>query len=1638
MGEAYRGLTIQFKADGTKVMSTLKSMTRAASQVESELRMVKKGLRFDGASAKLAASQLNLLAERAGASRGALTLMRREYAKLGDVRFNGVPMRELSARTKDAATQAEIMRTRYASVTNELGVLHNQFNNLWASSKKLKHLSNPLKDSEAWGSTSTEEIQSYIAFLERMGAVTAKESMRMRTAVAGLRSEFNYTLAELKKLDSIAEYQSFGNKVAQQAAKVKAEMKELNAAAKAFRPTGFEEKLDESRASVKRLESQVQKLKAAMRLDPSSFSLVAQHAEAIRANMVALEGETKDLRAEMRMLGADKGVVAAASDAKKLEENLRGARSEVDHLGDELAQAKAVLNVLSDEVKDLKRAEAAAATEDERLFNKQEIITKNAQIKEQERLVDQLAASYGRAENQVQMYNRAVRFNEGKSMIASNEAMLASMQQQTTKRMKLLSSSAATALGMTMYSTLYPAVMMAGTYAIQAAEDVDAAYRNMRKTVQGTDEEFVQLKKDALAFGDTHYTSADQLLQIEAIGGQLGITVDNLEAFSKTIANLNIATNISDPEELATQFGKMASVMGLTSEEYDKFADSLVRLGNSEPAMESDILNMATRFMGMGKVVGMSSDEMLAWATTAVATGQKAEAAGSSMLRMTGRFEAAVAGVSDGMMNLEELTDEDREAFEAAKDKLQGYADVAGMTAEKFADLWKKSPSKALQAFVEGLHDMSKNGESAVQALKDLGINNVRDQQLFLGLANTTDVLSDSLTMSRNAWNGQSDQWGDAGDAAREADKKCQGFSGALQTLKNNGQHIASIMGESLTPTLRSLTDLLAGLVGAFAGLDPGMQQAITLSILGSASMGPLLTAYGAMSNAVKSAKASWKEYTTAGNKVARMESSHFMRMTGLSDKYKKYAKDVDKAKATIERCNAAANKPGTVMNPKAMSQVNSGWREANATLSKTQMKMSALTKLQAAGSLFGSVGSMAAVGAIMVGLEQLGSYLYDVHQKSEAYKKSTEGLASASEKLRNVSMNAGRSIEQQAAAMSSAGYQQGMYYSRLQDVINANAQLADSIDQRLNKALDDSTMAEFYAGRIADLAGNCEGSASKIAELQACIEEYNQLTGSSISIVDDFTGAVNMSADALEKQKEAFIQNALLEAYSGSLKEAAKALANTEAEISKIERELGTTYDEAAALGVDKEGFLELVNYANSLEAGSDEQQQFIKSLEATSPELVNLINKSQELVQTLSELEKQKEADEQATQDSTKALEKQLQVTSEAEKAAKQAEKAFGSIKSFNQALASNNIQDDIKFQEMANELGYFDEDVKQFGKDLASVGVDAAQLGQIGTTAFMDLWNRALEAGGGLEEVAKAVTLVNATGIDPKTVTIEDGQLKIAMAELSEFDREQLEKKGYEVSDDGTITVAVEEVDFLKQDLAELDAVHATPTASLKDEVSNKVKEAKDKVLGLASTVGKATMSSEVKTTYTADTSRADSRLASLNKAADDATKERQLNVEALTDGAMSALRTLIDTSIPAKYIDVYVRQHGEIPSGGQAAGGINDTPLYRIPAYASGAALNGIVTKPTLTNRGLVGEAGNEALLRMGGSTAVVPLSNRRYVRPFARAVASEMGGKGSSQVVNNYYSVNGMTLAPGSDGARALEALYDAIRLEEAV
>jgi hypothetical protein len=99
----------------------------------------------------------------------------------------------------------------------------------------------------------------------------------------------------------------------------------------------------------------------------------------------------------------------------------------------------------------------------------------------------------------------------------------------------------------------------------------------------------------------------------------------------------------------------------------------------------------------------------------------------------------------------------------------------------------------------------------------------------------------------------------------------------------------------------------------------------------------------------------------------------------------------------------------------------------------------------------------------------------------------------------------------------------------------------------------------------------------------------------------------------------------------------------------------------------------------------------------------------------------------------------------------------------------------------------------------------------------------------------------------------------------------------------------------------------------------------------------------------------------------------------------------------------------RFFGGTPDNGdyRATGGISPRTIdmsSRIPRNAAGG-INGIITKAMLTNVGWVGEAGDEAIFHMrNAGGAIVPLSNRQHVKPFAQAVAAEMPYSGASDIV----------------------------------
>lgn len=142
---------------------------------------------------------------------------------------------------------------------------------------------------------------------------------------------------------------------------------------------------------------------------------------------------------------------------------------------------------------------------------------------------------------------------------------------------------------------------------------------------------------------------------------------------------------------------------------------------------------------------------------------------------------------------------------------------------------------------------------------------------------------------------------------------------------------------------------------------------------------------------------------------------------------------------------------------------------------------------------------------------------------------------------------------------------------------------------------------------------------------------------------------------------------------------------------------------------------------------------------------------------------------------------------------------------------------------------------------------------------------------------------------------------------------------------------------------------------------------------------------------------------SKLDNTAAAAKDVPKNASINVKADTQSAINKLNTL------KNLISIIKLQSSiSVSARGNAAGG------FVIPRHADG----GILAQPTLTSVGWVGEAGAEA---------IIPLSNKTYVRPFAQSVAAEMGGMHYGDVyVTLAYNADSNAKQMASDLSREIK------------
>lgn len=358
----------------------------------------------------------------------------------------------------------------------------------------------------------------------------------------------------------------------------------------------------------------------------------------------------------------------------------------------------------------------------------------------------------------------------------------------------------------------------------QAAAQFETSMAGVKRTVGGSDEFIDSLGESFKKLSTEVPITADELAGIATTAGQLGIAQENVETFTTVMAQLGTTTDLT-ADMAATMLAQFANITGTT--DYERLGSVVAQLGDATATTASKVVEMSQGMAAAATQAGMSERDILAISAAVGSLGIEAAAGSTAMSTIISTlYKATETG-----NNLEE------------------FAAVAGMTGEQFKQAWGEDAVGAMNQFIQGLNNTTRNGRSAVVILDELGIKNVRQTKAILGLASAGDLLTNTINQANQAW----EQNAALSDKASVMYNTTESKITMMQNAANN---MKIAIGDALTPMIGDAADGLTKLIeplAEFVETNPEVVQGITafVGVLGGATV-----AIGAFTVAAKLAAA--------------------------------------------------------------------------------------------------------------------------------------------------------------------------------------------------------------------------------------------------------------------------------------------------------------------------------------------------------------------------------------------------------------------------------------------------------------------------------------------------------------------------------------------------------------------------------------------------------------------------------------------------------------------------------------------------------------------------------------------------------------------------------------------------------------
>ena len=313
--------------------------------------------------------------------------------------------------------------------------------------------------------------------------------------------------------------------------------------------------------------------------------------------------------------------------------------------------------------------------------------------------------------------------------------------------------------------------------------DFEDAFAGVRKTVDGTKPELDAMYDSLRQLATRIPVKFTDLAAIATEAGALGVPAGEVVHFTEVIARLSSATQGLTVEAATEAVGKLGNILHIHGSDVDRFASSLVALGNAGASTEADIIETAKRFGAAGSAAKLTAAQVLGFASAIASLGVEPEAAGSSLSRLFNKITLDI-GTGDK--------------------KLAQFAKTAGLSTAAFTKLFKGDSTAGLMAFLKGLGQLDRF--QVAKILKDAGITNIRDVNAVQLLSQNYQLLADQVGVSGEAFQKNT-------ELMDVSAKRFDTLKSKLKTLWNTFLDGGEAVSEGLNPAIGRASDKLAAFV---------------------------------------------------------------------------------------------------------------------------------------------------------------------------------------------------------------------------------------------------------------------------------------------------------------------------------------------------------------------------------------------------------------------------------------------------------------------------------------------------------------------------------------------------------------------------------------------------------------------------------------------------------------------------------------------------------------------------------------------------------------------------------------------------------------------------------------------------------